>query len=116
MTTWQICFRALLIGIALLMLMFLAGCADDRFVNAARKQAEAGQVSSALAVAEAERRIGRTLPDYPTECRHTHRSGVTVGDRLDAALIKTDRALTRANGQIRGCAGWYDELQKGIAQ
>lgn len=96
--------------------MFLAGCDPNRFARAAGTQAQAAQVPAALAVADEERRIGRTLPTYPDQCRQTHRSGVAAGDRLDAALIKTDRALSRANGQIRECGVWYDEMKRGIAQ
>lgn len=92
-------------------LSFLAGCAGDRFARAAVATANAGQVGAALAVADEERRIGRVLPVYPGGCRATHRSGVVAGDRLDLALVKTDRALARANGQIRECAGWYDEIK-----
>ena len=84
-------------------------------MRAVTRQEDAKQVSQALGVAEAERRTGRTLPDYPADCRRTHRSGVRAGDRLDAALVKTDRALLRANGQIRACAGWYDDFRTGIA-
>jgi hypothetical protein len=98
------------------MILSLIGCADDRFIMAERERTRAEQVSKALVVADEERRIGRSLPEYPDSCRRTYRSGVATGDRLDAALIKTDRALSRANGQIRECAGWYDELRKGIAQ
>ena len=116
MTIWQICFRALLMGIVLLTLIFLASCADGRFIQAERERASAEQVEDALSVADEERRIGRSLPEYPAECRRTHRSGVAAGDRLDAALVKTDRALSRANGQIRECAAWYSELRGGIAQ
>ena len=100
----------------LLTLISLASCADGRFVTAERERASAEQVENALSVAEEARAIGRALPEYPDPCRQTYRSGVADGDRLDAALVKTDRALSRANGQIRECAGWYDELRKGIAQ
>lgn len=96
------------------MLVFLAGCTPGRFARASAERARAELVPAALAVAEEERAIGRTLPVYPDECRRTHRSGVAAGERLDAALVKTDRALARANGQIRECAGWYDEMKKGI--
>ncbi|MCY0154223.1 hypothetical protein OEG86_20565 [Hoeflea alexandrii] len=116
MTTWQIFFRALLLGIVLLILIFLTGCADGRFVAAERERASAEQVEDALSVAEEAQRIGRAIPEYPDACRRTHRSGVKDGDRLDAALVKTDRALSRANGQIRECAGWYDDVRKGFAQ
>lgn len=96
------------------MLLSLIGCADGRFVAAEWERVSAEQVSKALSVANEERRIGRTLPEYPDGCRRSHSSGVKIGDRLDAALLKTDRALTRANGQIRECAGWYDEMKTGI--
>lgn len=102
--------------IALLMLIYLAGCEPGRHALAARDRASAEQVPQALSVADEERRIGRSIPDYPDECRRTYRSGVAVDDRLDAALVKADRALSRANGQIRECAGWYDEMREGIAQ
>ncbi|KGF71146.1 hypothetical protein LL06_00660 [Hoeflea sp. BAL378] len=94
----------------------MAGCDPNRFERLARAEASAAQVPAALAVADQERAIGKALPAYPDGCRATHRSGVAQGDRLDAALVKTDRALSRANGQIRECAGWYDELRGGIAQ
>lgn len=116
MTTWQICFRALLPVIVLLIPISLAGCAGgkDRFIQAERERARAEQVQDALSVAEEAQRLGRSLPEYPDACRRTHRSGVKSGDRLDAALVKTDRALSRANGQIRECAGWYDEFREGV--
>jgi hypothetical protein len=100
----------------LLILISLAGCADGRFVAAERERASAEQVENALSVAEEAQRIGRTLPEYPEDCRRTYRSGVTTGDRLDAALVKTDRALFRANGQIRECATWYDEVKTNIGR
>jgi hypothetical protein len=100
----------------LLTLILLASCADGRFIAAERERASAEQVQEALSVADEAQRVGRSLPEYPDACRRTYRSGFKDGDRLDAALVKTDRALSRANGQIRECAGWYDEVKKGIAQ
>jgi len=94
----------------------LAGCAPNRLAAAAATKAAANQVPLALSVADEERRIGRALPDYPAACRRTYSAGIRQGDRLDAALLKTDRALSRANGQIVECAGWYDEIRKGIAR
>jgi hypothetical protein len=82
----------------------------------AAEKARADQVKAALAVADAERAIGRNLPEYPDSCRKQHRSRVKLGDRLDIALVKTDRALAQANGQIRECAGWYDAFRKDISQ
>jgi hypothetical protein len=99
-----------------LILISLAGCAParERFIQSERERAAAGQVDKALAVAEEAQELGRNLPEYPDLCRREHRSGVSKGDRLDAALVKTDRALSRANGQIRECATWYDELRTGF--
>ena len=103
-----------MLAIALLILISSAGCAPSRFIAAERERAEAGQVDNALSVADEAQAIGRTLPEYPDVCRREHRSGVAQGDRLDAALVKTDRALSRANEQIRECATWYDELKTGF--
>jgi hypothetical protein len=97
-----------------LILTSLIGCADGRFIESERERASAEQVENALSVAEEAQRIGRSLPEYPEDCRRTYRSGVNEGDRLDAALVKTDRALSRANSQIRVCAGWYDEVKTNI--
>jgi hypothetical protein len=97
------------------MLMFLVGCAGGKFIQAERERASAEQVEDALSVADEAQRIGRALPEYPEACRTTYRSGVRTGDRLDAALVKTDRALSMANGHIRTCAIWYDDLRKGIS-
>lgn len=97
-------------------LISLIGCADGRLTRAAVEKAKAGQVADALAVADEERRIGRALPEYPPGCRTRYRSGVVAADRLDVALIKTDRALVRANSQIGWCADWFDDWKKGIAQ
>lgn len=87
------------------MLVFLAGCgatSQQRAGAAARLGAEAGLVAEALAT-------GR-MPAYPADCRRWQPSGVVEGDRLDAALVKTDQALTQANLRVRRCAEWYDGL------
>ena len=80
-----------------------AGSAQTRLNEAARVGAEAGLVPEALAAAR--------LPEYPPDCRRWQPSGVSEGDRLDAALLKTDQALTQANLRVRRCATWYDELK-----
>lgn len=76
--------------------------------DAARITAEAGQVDAALDVA-------RAMPDLPGDCRAEERSGVVLGERLDAATLRTDQALNRANQRVRRCAGWYDDLRNGRA-
>ena len=88
--------------------VWLAGCADGKSViNAAvADKARADLVDQALAV---EDRID--LPPQPAGCGDPERSGVQAGDRLDAALLKTDRALTRANDKGATCARWYDALR-----
>lgn len=98
--------------VALLASTFLNACgttsAFDRIGVSARTIAEAGQVDVALEAA-------RTLPDLPEDCREEERSGVALGERLDAAALRTDHALTRANQRVRRCAGWYDDLRDGRA-
>lgn len=93
--------------LALLTVVSLSGCAPssrERLGEAARAAAEAGLVSKALETG--------SLPDQPGDCRKWQPSGVREGDRLDAALLKTDQALTQANLRVRRCAGWYDEIKK----
>lgn len=97
-------------------LISLIGCAPANLDRFAADEARAGQVSAALAVADEERRVGRDLPEYPPGCRTRYRSGVVAADRLDAALIKTDRALARANKQIGWCAAWFDDWKNGVAE
>lgn len=90
----------------LLTALSLSGCAatsQSRVNEAARLGAEAGLVPEALATAR--------LPEYPPDCRRWQPSGVVGGDRLDAALLKTDQALTQANLRVRRCATWYDGLK-----
>lgn len=84
----------------------LSGCAASsqaRLNGAARIGAEAGLVSQALEASQ--------LPAYPDDCRRWQSSDVREGDRLDAALLKTDQALTQANLRVRRCADWYDGLR-----
>lgn len=91
---------------ALLTALSLSACAagsQARLNDAARLGAEAGLVPEALAAAR--------LPTYPADCRRWQPSGVAAGDRLDAALLKTDQALTQANLRVRRCAEWYDGLE-----
>ncbi|MFC6488043.1 hypothetical protein [Nitratireductor sp. GCM10026969] len=72
---------------------------------AGKRQADAGLVEQAIESA-------RQLPDQPADCRVREHSGVIVGDRLDVALIKTDRALGRANARVIRCADWYDDIKQ----
>ncbi|QKV18703.1 hypothetical protein [Oricola thermophila] len=87
--------------------MFLpAACATDsaRYLAAAASQADASVAVSAAGDAD-------DLPPLPADCRRRERSGVVVGDRLDAAALKSDGALGRANDRVIRCAAWYDALR-----
>lgn len=91
---------------------FLISCAtadQERLNQAARTTAEAGQVESAIEQTT-------QLPPQPNDCENMERSGVTNGDRLDVALVKTDRALSRANSRVARCAAWYDDLKQSREQ
>ncbi|MDS1135166.1 hypothetical protein [Nitratireductor indicus] len=101
------CSLGLSPAIALSMAVFLTGCAtvEGRLNAAGATKAEASVVEHA---------IGTTnrLPALPEDCRKQERSGVVAGDRLDVALLKTDRALGRANARPTRCAAWYDQLRQ----
>lgn len=102
-TSWRsLCLIGVMWTVAL-----LTGCAtaESRLATAARTQAQADLTDEALAVS-------RRLPPQPADCRAQERSGVQVGDRLDVALLKTDRALGRANARVVRCAEWHDELRR----
>ncbi|WP_299817485.1 hypothetical protein [uncultured Roseibium sp.] len=58
----------------------------------------------------------KTLPNYPADCRKEERSGARIGEPLDVALLRSDRALGRANARVLRCAGWYDEINTGFAK
>ena len=92
--------------LALSALIFLSACvtAEERLGAAGRMKAEADLVDTAI-------RALRPLPDMPADCTAREASGVRKGDRLDVALVKTDRALGRANARVRRCATWYGELK-----
>lgn len=59
--------------------------------------------------------VEKRLPNYPSDCRKEERSGTRTGDPLDVALLRSDRALGRANARVLRCAGWYDEINAGFA-
>lgn len=83
-------------------LTFLTACAtvEERLEVAAKQM---GQTNAS-----------RHLPDYPRDCRGKEKSGVRVGEPLDVALIRTDRALGRANARLQRCGQWYDEIKSGF--
>lgn len=92
------------------MTVFLTGCvtAEGRLNRAGAVKGEAGIVSSAIEEL-------KSLPDLPADCSRREVSGVRKGDRLDVALVKTDRALGRANARVGRCAAWYGDLKAGFS-
>lgn len=102
--------------LALSALIFSTGCATDRamrLADARAEQAQAGLVEQAAGIAEAERAGSRDLATLPEDCRRRERSGVSEGERLDAALLRTDAALGRANARIARCADWHEHYRAG---
>lgn len=85
------------------MLIFCVGCGQtDARLNA-------------VGADRGKRAAERMLPELPTDCRALSRAGVRVGDRLDVALLKADRALLRQNDRTLRCAEWHDQLRVGLA-
>jgi hypothetical protein len=85
-----------------------SGCASDRAVLG-RAFADMARAEAAPAAIES----GRDIPDIPADCRKREASGVREGDRLDVALVKSERALGRANVRIDRCAAWHDDYRAG---
>ena len=50
------------------------------------------------------------IPKLPSDCSQREKSGVKVKDRQDVALLKTDRALGKANDRVIRCSSWYTAL------
>lgn len=86
---------------ALLGLIFLTGCSDRAIEDAARDKADI--------------EAAKVLPDLPDDCRRHAKTGVVIGDRLDTAVLKINGALGRQVTRTDRCAGWYDDLQAGVA-
>lgn len=80
---------------------------------AGAERAIALSVPSIITAAEADRAAAERLPELPADCRRAERSGVALGDRLDAAALKADGALGRANARLARCAAWHDALREG---
>ena len=91
--------------LALSMAISLSACvsAGERLGQARSDEARADLVDEALGVA--------ALPDLPADCRLREASGVKVGDRLDVAVLKSERALGRSNDRVTRCAGFYDDVK-----
>jgi len=88
---------------ALSMLIFCAACDQT--------EARLDVVGAGYGARAAE----RALPALPEDCRVLSLAGVQAGDRLDIALLKIDRALTRQNMRTTRCVDWYGQLRAGLA-
>lgn len=88
----------------------LTACTTDKAAlsKAYADTAKAGVVGDALT--EANRAVveARRMPDYPSDCRRHHYSGIKLADKLGVANKKADIALGAANKQTDACAAWYD--------
>lgn len=97
---------------ALSIALCLTGCASSgssRLLNqAATAEAKADVVDAAISEA-------RKIPERPADCRKKEYSGVTIGERLDVAWLKAERALGRANARTDRCNAWDDEFRQGLA-
>lgn len=91
--------------LALSTALLSSGCAShgERLGAAKSEIARADLVDQALSAHQ--------LPDLPADCRVKEVSGVKEGDRLDVALLKSERALGRANARVERCAEFYDSIQ-----
>jgi hypothetical protein len=87
-----------------------SGCATDRQRLAAAEEAKATETMIAEAIEIGKRQT--PFPPFPAECRGTIRTGVVGADRVDVALLKQDRAVSRANETMAACARLYDKLRE----
>jgi hypothetical protein len=55
------------------------------------------------------------LPDLPPACRAQEaHAGLAVGAVAVSVLALERAALDRANGRVRGCAGFYDDVKSNL--
>jgi len=80
----------------------LSSCAADRKLIAA---AETQGIAAA----------GTNLPDYPDDCRRKESHAPLVEGQEKLSILKREReALDRQNDRTDRCAGFYDELKRGL--
>ena len=98
--------RALYLTAVLSISFCLTGCANNQALlqQAAAQKANADVAGQAIAEA-------KKLPEKPADCRRKETSGVVLGDRLDVAYLKAERAIQRGNARIERCAAWDDEFR-----
>ena len=96
---------------ALSISLCLTGCASNRSLIA---QAAADKANADLAGQAIEE--ARKLPAKPADCEKKETSGVVVGDRLDVAYLKAERAIQRGNARIERCAAWDAEFRAELSK
>jgi hypothetical protein len=98
------------------MIVSLSGCAANETLRKAEiEKSNANAAFDALIVAKDELNQAKQFPEQPPDCKKNEKSGVKLNDRLDAAVIKYDRALSAANARSSRCSEWYDATRNGIA-
>jgi hypothetical protein len=105
---WLRSHPRLLPTLALSIALFSSGCGSDapaRLAAAERTKVEASLTDQV--------RAAEALPELPADCRRREASGVVEGDRLDVALVKSERALARQNARGGRCAGFYEDVRAG---
>lgn len=56
-----------------------------------------------------------TLPDYPEDCRTNEpHAALTEGAEIRSILKRERDALDRQNARTDRCAGFYDDVAKGL--
>lgn len=84
------------------MTTILSSCAADRkLIAAAETQGRAA--------------AGTNLPDYPEDCRRKEAHAPLVEGQEKLSILKREReALDRQNARTDRCAGFYDEVKRGL--
>ncbi|WP_369522266.1 hypothetical protein [Brucella anthropi] len=55
------------------------------------------------------------MPDYPEDCRRKEAHAPLVEGQEKLSILKREReALDRQNARTDRCAGFYDELKRGL--
>lgn len=88
----------------------MSACGTDRDLIRQLEQVKAENAALEQAVAIGSQRA--ELPAQPQKCRGPVKAGVTPQMRVDAALLRQDDAIGRANALLKACAEFYDKVQK----
>jgi len=77
---------------------------------AAAKEAEASRTARVIQVTQEAAKA--PLPALPGDCTGQERTGVVDADGADVALVKSDRAVGRANERVTRCAEFYKDVAR----